>query len=47
MVGNVFKFVSILFKMIINVIIFLLWKGVIGTLGGIDKNFWYLQASFL
>ena len=38
MVGNVFKCVSILFKMIINVIIFLLWKGVIETLESIDKK---------
>ena len=47
MVGNVFKFVSILFKMIINVIIFLLWKGVMGTVGATDKNFWCLRVSFL
>ena len=45
-VEGVFKCVTILFKMIRNVIIFLFWKGFIGTLGGIDKKFWGLQVSF-
>ena len=46
MIGSVFKSVSILFKMIINVIIFLLWKEVIETLGDIDKRFLGLWVSF-
>ena len=43
---GVFKYLSILCKMIINAIISLLWKGVIGTLGGIYRNFCGFQVSF-
>ena len=42
---SIFRFVSIIFKLIINVVI-LIWVGVIGMFVGMSKNFWAFWVAF-